>query len=103
MKLKNSLCGVLLFVGLVAFAQTKKAGKIDFIVEPYLQQVNDTSFKVLWETSVPGKGFVKLGIAEYNVLKPNLNRSFKGKEITVFHDVAAMGLKIVLSNNKLII
>ena len=93
MNRRRILCGILLFAGLASYAQTDKAGKVSFVVEPYLQEVNDNSFRVMWETSSPGKGEVRLGIAEFNVLKPNLNRSFKDQQNTGFHDVLVSGLK----------
>ena len=90
MNLKNSLGGALLFIGVASFGQT---GKPDFVIEPYLQQVNGDSFHVLWETSLPGKGVVKLGVAEYNVLKPRLNFLFTEEGSETFHNVTVTGLK----------
>jgi len=74
-------------------AQSDKEYRCYFIIEPYIQQVSDTSFHVLWETSLPAKGIVRLGIAEFNVLKPNLNRIFSEKEITEYHNILVSGLK----------
>lgn len=74
-------------------AQTYSTRQLDFIIEPYLQQLNDTSFKILWETSVPAKGFVRLGIVDFNVLKPNFNKLFHEKKISNYHNVLANELK----------
>ena len=94
MNLKNSICVALFFTCFVAFGQPDIAGKTNFIVEPYLQQVNDGSFHVLWETSLSGRGFVKLGVAEYNVLRPNLDRSFQEEASGIYHRVSVTGLKV---------
>lgn len=79
--------------GSFLFAQTTENTPLWFIIEPYLQQVTDTSFHVMWETSASGKGAVRLGVAEFNVLKPNLNRTFCERDATAYHDVTASGLK----------
>jgi hypothetical protein len=92
MYLKNSLGGALFFMVAVAFGQTAGNREFSFVVAPYLQQVKDDSFILLWETSSPGKGAVKLGVAEYNVLKPNLNRSFCEAVSGSFHNVSVTGL-----------
>jgi len=67
--------------------------KYGFVVAPYIQQVENSSFHVLWETSLPGTGAIKLGEAEFNVLRPNLNQFFKEKTSCVFHRVAVAGLE----------
>ncbi len=91
---KTFLLTVLLFFSYTQlFAQTGNR-KPKFIVEPYLQNVTNNSFRVLWETSLPAKGAVKLGIAEFNVLKPRLNQLFKDEINTEYHDVLISGLKI---------
>lgn len=94
MNLKISLLGVLSLLAPITFAQIKEKPAIDFVVEPYLQQVENESFHVLWETSLPGKGTVKLGIAEFNVLKPRFDRSFEEKTAGAFHLVPVTGLKV---------
>lgn len=73
--------------------QSVEDNKLCFIVNPYLQQVTDTSFRVMWETSFPSKGYVKFGKAEFNVLTPNLNKIFSEESISKFHSVLVKELK----------
>lgn len=73
--------------------QRAEAEKPEFIIEPYLQQLNESSFHVMWETSVPAQGFVRLGIAEFNVLKPQLGKTFGKKGFSEFHSVSVTGLQ----------
>ena len=94
MKVKNILFGILCFVTFATVAQTKKTTAIDFVVEPYLQQADNGSFRVLWETSMPGKGAVSLGVAEFNVLKPKLDHLFREQASETFHNVSVTGLKV---------
>ncbi len=91
MSMRKILIGALLFLFVGASAQT---GKVSFVVEPYLQEVNDSSFRVMWETSSPGKSEVKLGVAGFNVLRPTLDRAFKDQQNTTFHDVWVSGLQV---------
>lgn len=87
------ISGTLLFHFLISAAQTGKDEALGFIVEPYLQQVNDDSFHVLWETAVPAKGEVRVGTAEFNASKPILDRTFSEPSATGFHHVKVTGLK----------
>ncbi len=93
MNLKMIISGTLLFHFLISAAQTGKDEALGFIVEPYLQQVNDDSFHVLWETGVPAKGEVRVGTAEFNASKPILDRTFSEPSATGFHHVKVTGLK----------
>lgn len=93
MNLKKSIGGILLFQFFITTAQTEKAENFRFIVEPYLQQVNDDSFHVLWETSVPAKGEVRLGVTEFNVLRPRLDQTFREEAVSGYHQVKVTGLK----------
>ncbi|MGD9558372.1 MAG: metallophosphoesterase [Mangrovibacterium sp.] len=92
MNLKILTAGMLLFQFLMLAAQTEKNEALSFIVEPYLQQVNDDSFYLLWETTVPAKGEVRLGVAEFNVLSPRLDQTFGEKSASAFHQVKVTGL-----------
>ncbi len=74
-------------------AQNMNARPLDFIVNPYLQQLNDSSFVVKWETSVEARGFVRLAVAEYNILKPNFTRCFYNNDRSTFPTVRITGLK----------
>ena len=76
-----------------SFGQNSSTSPLNFTIEPYLQQVENTSFHVLWETSSSGKGAVKLGVAEFNVLKPKFDRFFLEKSEGNFHRVIVDGLK----------
>ncbi len=93
MNLRITLSG--LFTALIfnVYAQPNADNSLSFVIEPYLQQVNDDSFHVLWETSLPRKGIVRLGMAEFNVLKPKLDQLFREETANVFHQVVATGLK----------
>ncbi|MGV8090609.1 MAG: metallophosphoesterase family protein [Mangrovibacterium sp.] len=93
MNLKTSICGILLFHILITNAQIAKTDPVGFVVEPYLQQVTDDSFHVMWETSVPAKGAVRLGVAEFNVLKPRLDQLFQEKEVSEYHHITVTGMK----------
>lgn len=93
MNLKKSIIVILLFHCPESPAQTEKIVPLSFIVEPYLQQVNDDSFHVMWETSVPAKGAVRLGVAEFNVLKPTLDQLFYEDQVSEYHHVHINGVK----------
>ena len=94
MNLRIIILGLLSTLNIFSYSQSKTVSHPDFIVTPYLQQLNDDSFHVLWETSLPGKGAVKLGVAEFNVLKPKLDRLFQEEVTGVFHHVTVTGLKV---------
>jgi hypothetical protein len=94
MNLKIIISGLLTALTIFAYAQASVVSPINFVVEPYLQQVNDNSFHLLWETSQPGKGTVKLGVAEFNVLKPKLDQVFREETTGVFHRIVVNGLKV---------
>ncbi|MEL7586099.1 MAG: metallophosphoesterase [Prolixibacteraceae bacterium] len=93
MNLKILTAGMLLFHCYISAAQTENDEALSFIVEPYLQQVNDDSFHVLWETSVPANGEVRLGTAEFNVLRPRLDQTFREEAASGYHQVKVTGLK----------
>lgn len=93
MNLKMILSGLLTALTVIVHAQSGAVSAVNFVIEPYLQQVNNDSFHMLWETSLPGKGIVKLGVAELNVLKPKLDREFREETSDVFHQVSVSGLK----------
>ncbi len=70
----------LFFAHLVSFGQSQ-----NFVVEPYLQDVDDSSFTVMWETSMPGKGQVYLATASRHVLRPELQLAASEKKDGVLH------------------
>ncbi|OFX34058.1 MAG: hypothetical protein A2W90_01025 [Bacteroidetes bacterium GWF2_42_66] len=76
------------------FSHGQSVSHSDFVVQPYLQQVTDDSFRVLWETSLPGKGAVQFGVAEFNVLKPKLDQLFQDETSGTFHKIIVDGLKV---------
>lgn len=94
MSLKRNVFVLLVALSFLSFGQTQTGTPLNFVVEPYLQQVENNSFHLLWETSLPGKGMVKLGVAEFNVLKPTLNRLFHEEASGIFHRVVVDGLKV---------
>jgi predicted phosphodiesterase len=94
MNLKPIVSVLLVALNLISFGQTEAVSSLHFIVEPYLQQVEDDSFHVLWETSSQGKGIIKLGVAEFNVLKPKLNRLFQEEASGTLHRVIVDGLNV---------
>ncbi len=94
MNIKHIVSVPLVALNLFSFGQSKGVSSLSFIVEPYLQQVENDSFHVLWETSSSGKGMVKLGVAEYNVLKPKFDRLFQEEALGTFHRVVVDGLKV---------
>ncbi len=94
MNVKHIVSGLFIALNLFSYGQTKDVSSLSFVVEPYLQQVENNSFHLLWETSLPGKGMVKLGVAEFNVLKPTLNRIFQEEAPGIFHRVVVDGLKV---------
>ncbi len=83
--------GIWLLLNIQLSAQENAS--FQFIVEPYLQQVTDTSFSVLWETSESAKGMIFWGEAEFNVLKPSLREKAEGNIDQHFHRVMVKGVK----------
>lgn len=65
----------------------------DFVVNPYVLNVNDDSFQVAWETSVPTKGTVLLHELVPNVTKPDLTPAVVGDTYALMHYVTVKGLK----------
>lgn len=94
MNVKHIVSGLFIALNLFSYGQTKDVSSLSFVVEPYLQQVEDHSFHVLWETSLQGKGIIKLGVAEFNVLKPRLDWLFKEEASSIFHRIIVDGLKV---------
>jgi calcineurin-like phosphoesterase family protein len=83
--------GIWLLLNIQLSAQENAS--FQFIVEPYLQQVTDTSFSVLWETSGSAKGMILWGEAEFNVLKPNLREKAEENVDQYFHRIMVKGVK----------
>lgn len=69
------------------------SGQNSFIVEPYLQNVTDTSFHVLCETSEQSTVIAFLAVAEHNTLRANLKQVQQDGKKELFHNVAFNGLK----------
>ena len=61
---------IYLLLNIQAYAQ--KTDTLEFIVEPYILDISEKSFKVAWETSEPSTGAIYLAKSEYNILKPEL-------------------------------
>ncbi|MDX9881667.1 MAG: metallophosphoesterase [Prolixibacteraceae bacterium] len=90
MTIKRIICGFIFAVSISFSAQSQN---LEFVVKPYLQQMTGDSFRVLWETSLSGKGLVTFGEAEFNVLKPKLDQLFQEETPGTFHRVVITGLK----------
>lgn len=98
-KLKQKLTGrgknlrILIFFILYSFPFYLFAQEnIDFIVAPYLQEVSDSSFCVMWETSYPTKGQVLLAKTDRHILKPELKLSVTEKKAVQLHKLTVKGL-----------
>ncbi|RIH63221.1 hypothetical protein D1164_21090 [Mariniphaga sediminis] len=74
-------------------AQNVSDSELKFIVAPYLQDAGGHSFSVMWETSIPVKGQVYLGKAEYHILKPELKPVAKEESPVKLHHLVIEGLK----------
>jgi len=81
------------FCTLQISAQTGKVGELQFIVSPYLQNVKDSSFSVMWETSLPVKGQIYLAKAEFHILKPELKTVAAENKQVKLHHLVVDGLK----------
>nr|WP_321355706.1 metallophosphoesterase [uncultured Draconibacterium sp.] len=65
---------------------------LEFVVEPYLQDVTDSSFTVMWETSLPCKGQLYIATASHHVLRPELQPTVSEKEEKVLHKLSVESL-----------
>ncbi|HPT21333.1 MAG TPA: metallophosphoesterase [Bacteroidales bacterium] len=80
-------------LGLCVISAAQAPSEIRFIVEPYVQQVNEDSFSILWETSEPGKDIVYLAPGELNILSPAFKQTAVVEKFDIFHNVKITGLK----------
>ena len=74
-------------------AQNTSGNELQFLVAPYLQDVTERSFSVMWKTSRPVKGQVYLGKAEFHILKPELKPVAKENSPVELHHLVVDGLK----------
>ena len=74
-------------------AQEKKVAHPEFVVDPYLQDVSDDSFCVMWETSIPLKGRVLLAKSERHILKPDLKLAVAENEAKFLHKLTVRDLE----------
>ena len=58
-----------------------------FIVEPYIQNVTDSSFHVLYEMSEQSKAIAFLAVAENNTLEANFKEIQQNGERGLYHKV----------------
>ena len=84
------ITGLYLLLTIQVFAQQKPT--LDFIIEPYLTQVSDSSFQVLWETSEAVTGAIYLAKSESDILKPVLNVVATESTPANFHKLTVSGL-----------
>ncbi len=74
-------------------AQDASGKELQFVVSPYIQDITDSSFCVMWETSVPVKGQVYFALAHPHVLKAELKARAKESVPLVLHKLIIDGLK----------
>ena len=88
---------LLILVGLLShttlLAQDADDKVFKFIVSPYIQDVTDSTFTIMWETSTATKGAIYMGKAEYTVLKPEMEIVAAEPEPMRFHKLVVNGLK----------
>uniref|UniRef100_UPI0032170FC7 metallophosphoesterase n=1 Tax=uncultured Draconibacterium sp. TaxID=1573823 RepID=UPI0032170FC7 len=77
-------------VGNHVFAQQKQS--FDFIVEPYLIDLNSNSFQVMWETTEAAQGEVYLAKSTYEILNPEFKVVSNNKSPKLLHHHAITGL-----------
>ena len=83
----------LIMISLASYGQQVTKDKIEFVVQPYVQRVEESTFHVLWETSRPSVGGVWLAEMEYNVVKPDLVLSARESGQSLMHNLQVKGLK----------
>ena len=64
----------------------------EFVVSPYLQEVNEGGVAVMWETSQPCRGAVLLARAEYEILDPKMEVAALEKNDKKLHRLEVKGL-----------
>ena len=79
--------------GLILRAQSESENELNFIVAPYLQDVSDNSFCVMWETSKSVKGQVFIAKANRHILKPELKLSVAENKAVNLHKLTVTDLK----------
>lgn len=93
--MNSKLIITLIFTTLISFSygQSLPASRFDFIIEPYLQQVTDSSFQVMWETSLPARGTLLLATADRHILMPKLEAANSENSSVTLHKLSAGKLK----------
>ena len=88
---------LLILVGLSSHttlsAQDSDNKAFKFIISPYIQDVTDSTFTILWETSTPFEGAICLAKAEYTVLKPAMKMVASEPGPVRFHKLVVGGLE----------
>ena len=74
-------------------AQNADKEGAEFIVFPYIKDVTDNSFTILWETSTAVRGEIYLAGTAYTVLKPTLKMVAAETEQVRFHKLEVNGLQ----------
>ena len=72
------------------FAQ--QPASLDFVIHPYIQEITDDSFQVLWETSSEAKGQLHLAKSKAEILKPELTVVAAESNPLLFHKLSVKGL-----------
>lgn len=84
------LISILLSLNSQIFAQQKPL--LDFVVKPYIQEITDSSFQVIWETTIAVKGELHLVKSKSEILKPEMIVSTVEKKPLLFHKLNVKGL-----------
>ena len=93
MKLKLIVFLTVTIVIPFSYGQSPHASLNEFVVEPYLQQVADSSFTVMWETSQPTRGLLFLATADHDILMPELKAIASENNSITLHKLSAGKLK----------
>lgn len=81
---------ICLLLNLQLVAQQKPP--LEFIVEPYIVDASDSSFRVFWETSEAVTGSIYLAQGDYDILKPEMKIRDTEDTPSCFHAMTINGL-----------
>ncbi|WP_372933484.1 metallophosphoesterase [Mariniphaga sediminis] len=82
--------GICCLLGNPVFGQQKQA--FEFVVEPYLIDLNSNSFQVMWETSEAARGEVYFAKSTYDILSPEFKVISSDRSHKVLHHHTITGL-----------
>ncbi|WP_236973589.1 metallophosphoesterase [Membranihabitans maritimus] len=87
------LNAILFLVFQGAISQSLPDGKLDFVVKPYIQTMTDSSFTVMWETSVPVRSQLHFAETDRHILKPVLRPKVMEESEVTLHKLTIDGLE----------